>query len=59
MNWVFYALIIIAACLIWFGLASLFRPTGKAAKKIWKKTMDTINEEDEVEEESKDENIRI
>ena len=46
MNWVFWALILLALVCIWFGLTILFKPTGKVVSKIVKDTVDVITEEE-------------
>lgn len=43
---VFYILIFIAAILLWFLLAFMFKPMGKLGHRIWQDAVDAINEEE-------------
>ena len=43
---VFYILVIIAAILLWFLLAFMFKPMGKLGHRIWQDAVDAINEEE-------------
>ena len=43
---VFYILIFIAAVLLWFLLAFMFKPMGKLGHRIWQDAVDAINEEE-------------
>ena len=43
---VFYILVFIAAILLWFLLAFMFKPMGKLGHRIWKDAVDAINEEE-------------
>ena len=47
---VFWFLVIIALVLLWFGLAFLFTPLGKGAKKYFGDAIDIINEREEENE---------
>lgn len=46
---IFYILIFLAAVLLWFLLAFMFKPIGKLGHKIWKDAQDAIEEEDKKE----------
>jgi uncharacterized RDD family membrane protein YckC len=46
---VFYILVILAAILLWFLLAFMFKPMGKLGHRIWQDAVDAINEDDENE----------
>ena len=46
---VFYILVILAAILVWFLLAFMFKPMGKLGHRIWKDAVDAMNEDDENE----------
>ena len=46
---VFYILVILAAILLWFLLAFMFKPMGKFGHRIWKDAVDAMNEDDENE----------
>ena len=46
---VFYILVILAAILLWFLLAFMFKPVGKLGRRIVKDAVDAINEDDENE----------
>lgn len=43
---VFYILVFIAAILLWFLLAFMFKPMGKIGHKVWQDAVDAINEEE-------------
>ena len=43
---VFYILVFIAAILLWFLLAFMFKPMGKLGHKVWQDAVDAINEEE-------------
>lgn len=43
---VFYILVFIAAVLLWFLLAFMFKPMGKLGHRIWQDAVDAINEEE-------------
>ena len=43
---VFYILVFIAAILLWFLLAFMFKPMGKLGHRVWQDAVDAINEED-------------
>ena len=43
---VFYILVFIAAILLWFLLAFMFKPMGKLGHRIWQDAVDAINEEE-------------
>ena len=43
---VFYILVFIGAILLWFLLAFMFKPLGKLGHRVWKDTVDAINEEE-------------
>jgi uncharacterized RDD family membrane protein YckC len=44
---VFYILVFIAAILLWFLLAFMFKQMGKLGHRIWQDAVDAINEDDE------------
>lgn len=46
---VFYILIILAACLLWLLLSSVYKPLGKLGNRILKDAQDAMNEDDENE----------
>jgi len=46
---VFWFLVIIALVLLWFGLAFLFTPLGKGAKKYFGNAVNAITSEEEDE----------
>lgn len=48
---VFYALIVIAAILLWFLLSFMFKPLGKLGHRLYQDAKDAINEEDTKEKE--------
>ena len=43
---VFYILVFVAAILLWFLLAFMFKPMGKLGHRVWQDAVDAINEED-------------
>ena len=43
---VFYILVFVAAILLWFLLAFMFKPMGKIGRRVWQDAVDAINEED-------------
>ena len=46
---VFYILVILAACLLWLLLSSVYKPLGKLGHRLWQDAKDAMNEDDENE----------
>lgn len=55
MNPVFVFLVILAAVIVWFLCAFLFKPLGRFIYRIGKDAADNMTEGNEVEEKEKDE----
>ena len=53
-NFVFWFLIIIILIALWFLLGFLFKPIGGLFKKIFKDTVEIMNEEDKEEKENEE-----
>lgn len=48
---VFVFLLILGAVGLWFALAFLYKPFGKLLNRIWRDSVDSINDEEEEKEE--------
>ena len=52
MNWVFWALILIAAVVVWFSISGVFNSFGTFIFKIFENTVNEMNKEDNEKDEN-------